>query len=153
MSPPGRPKGEYRSAKREGTSPSETEHRDPSSEGAAALAAPAGQIEAWEQSEVAGFLARQPERQAQFHTLGGVPLKRVCTELDTADTPQADIGLPGQYPYTRGPYPAMYVALARKRGSRLDRLSGTIQADILKEYQAQKEWIFPIVPSVRIVRD
>ena len=35
----------------------------------------------------------------------------------------------------------------------LDRLSGTIQADILKEYMAQKEWIFPIAPSVRIVRD
>jgi methylmalonyl-CoA mutase N-terminal domain/subunit len=39
---------------------------------------------------------------------------------------------------------AMYVALAEKRGLDLDRLSGTIQADILKEYMAQKEWIFPI---------
>ena len=48
---------------------------------------------------------------------------------------------------------AMYVALAQKRGLDLDKLSGTIQADILKEYQAQKEWIFPIAPSVRIVRD
>ena len=38
---------------------------------------------------------------------------------------------------------AMYVALAQKRGYDLNRLSGTIQADILKEYQAQKEWIFP----------
>jgi methylmalonyl-CoA mutase N-terminal domain/subunit len=45
------------------------------------------------------------------------------------------------------------VALAQKRGCDLDRLSGTIQADILKEYQAQKEWAFPIAPSVRIVRD
>src|SRR5206468_223287 len=48
---------------------------------------------------------------------------------------------------------AMYVALAQKRGYDLGKLSGTIQADILKEYQAQKEWMFPIVPSVRIVRD
>src|SRR5512146_772537 len=48
---------------------------------------------------------------------------------------------------------AMYVALARKKGYDLDRLSGTIQADILKEYQAQKEWAFPVAPSVRIVRD
>ena len=32
-------------------------------------------------------------------------------------------------------------------------MSGTIQADILKEYMAQKEWIYPIAPSVRIVRD
>jgi methylmalonyl-CoA mutase N-terminal domain/subunit len=48
---------------------------------------------------------------------------------------------------------AMYVALAKERGNDLNRLSGTIQADILKEYIAQKEWIFPIRPSVRIVRD
>jgi methylmalonyl-CoA mutase N-terminal domain/subunit len=48
---------------------------------------------------------------------------------------------------------AMYVALAEKRGYDPDRLSGTIQADILKEYMAQKEFIFPIAPSVRIVRD
>jgi methylmalonyl-CoA mutase N-terminal domain/subunit len=48
---------------------------------------------------------------------------------------------------------AMYIAVAQKRGLDLDRLSGTIQADILKEYMAQKEWAFPIRPSVRIVRD
>jgi 2-hydroxyisobutanoyl-CoA mutase large subunit len=48
---------------------------------------------------------------------------------------------------------AMYVALAEKRGYDLNKLSGTVQADILKEYMAQKEYIFPIEPSVRIVRD
>src|SRR3954465_11982685 len=48
---------------------------------------------------------------------------------------------------------AMYVVLAEKRGFDLNKLSGTIQADILKEYMAQKEYIFPIDPSVRIVRD
>jgi methylmalonyl-CoA mutase N-terminal domain/subunit len=48
---------------------------------------------------------------------------------------------------------AMYVALAEKRGLDLNKLSGTIQADILKEFMAQKEYIFPIAPSVRIVRD
>jgi len=48
---------------------------------------------------------------------------------------------------------AMYVVMAEKRGYDLDRLSGTVQADILKEYMAQKEYIFPIAPSVRIVRD
>jgi methylmalonyl-CoA mutase N-terminal domain/subunit len=48
---------------------------------------------------------------------------------------------------------AMYVAVAQKRGLDLNKLSGTIQADILKEYMAQKEWAFPIRPSVRIVRD
>jgi methylmalonyl-CoA mutase N-terminal domain/subunit len=48
---------------------------------------------------------------------------------------------------------AMYVVLAEKRGFDLNKLSGTIQADILKEYMAQKEYAFPIEPSVRIVRD
>jgi methylmalonyl-CoA mutase N-terminal domain/subunit len=48
---------------------------------------------------------------------------------------------------------AMYVALAQKRGYDLNKLSGTVQADILKEYMAQKEYIYPIAPSVRICRD
>ncbi len=212
----------------------------------------ASAVESWENDEVAGFLARAPERRPEFTTLGGIPLKRTYTALDVADTPLEDIGLPGRYPFTRGPYPtmyrgrfwtmrqiagfgtaedtnnrfkyligqgqtglstdfdmptlmgydsdhpmsegevgregvaidtladmehlfdgidlekisvsltinpsawillAMYVALAQKKGYDLHKLSGTIQADILKEYMAQKEWIFPIAPSVRIVRD
>jgi len=48
---------------------------------------------------------------------------------------------------------AMYVAVAEARGCDLHRLSGTVQADILKEYVAQKEWIFPIRPSMRLMRD
>ncbi|OLC15021.1 MAG: methylmalonyl-CoA mutase [Candidatus Rokubacteria bacterium 13_1_40CM_69_27] len=48
---------------------------------------------------------------------------------------------------------AMYVALAEARGYDAHRLSGTTQADILKEYVAQKEWIFPIRSSLRLVRD
>ncbi len=210
------------------------------------------QLELWEKDEVAAFLKKQPEREQQFETLGGFPVKRTYTALDVADTPLEDIGLPGQYPFTRGPYPtmyrsrfwtmrqiagfgtgedtnnrfkylisqgqtglstdfdmptlmgydsdhamsegevgregvavdtladmevlfdsidlenisvsmtinptawillAMYVALAQKRGLDPNRLSGTIQADILKEYMAQKEYIYPIAPSVRIVRD
>ena len=48
---------------------------------------------------------------------------------------------------------AMYVAVAEGRGYDLHQLSGTIQNDCLKEYIAQKEWTFPVRPSVRIVRD
>jgi 2-hydroxyisobutanoyl-CoA mutase large subunit len=212
----------------------------------------AKQFEAWEENELAAFLEKAPERQKEFRTLTGFPVKRVYTPLDIADTPLEDIGLPGQYPYTRGPYPtmyrgrvwtmrqiagfgtaedtnkrfhyliaqgqtglsidfdmptlmgfdsdhpmsegevgregvaidtmadmellfegidlekisvsmtinpsawillAMYIAVAQKRGLDMNKLSGTIQADILKEYQAQKEFAFPIRPSVRIVRD
>jgi methylmalonyl-CoA mutase N-terminal domain/subunit len=48
---------------------------------------------------------------------------------------------------------AMYVAVAEGRGTERARLSGTIQNDILKEYQAQKEYVFPPRPSVRLVTD
>ncbi|MFO0144028.1 MAG: methylmalonyl-CoA mutase family protein [Betaproteobacteria bacterium] len=210
------------------------------------------QTKAWEDNEVAAFLKKQAERKEQFFTIGDFPVKRVYTAADVKDTPIADIGLPGQYPFTRGPYPtmyrsrtwtmrqiagfgtgedtnkrfkyliaqgqtgistdfdmptlmgydsdhpmsegevgregvaidtladmealladidlekisvsltinptawillAMYVALAEKRGYDLNKLSGTVQADILKEYMAQKEYIYPIAPSVRICRD
>lgn len=216
------------------------------------LAALQEQLELWEKDEVATFLKKQPERDQQFFTLGGFPVKRTYTALDLEDTPLEDIGLPGQYPFTRGPYPtmyrsrlwtmrqiagfgtgedtnkrfkyliaqgqtglstdfdmptlmgydsdhpmsegevgregvavdtladmealfdgidlenisvsmtinptawillAMYIVLAQKRGNDLNKLSGTVQADILKEYMAQKEYIYPIAPSVRIVRD
>ena len=206
----------------------------------------------WERTEVAGFLARQPERREEFRTESGIPLRRTYTPADVAATAWEDIGLPGREPFTRGPYPtmyrarhwtmrqiagygsptdtnerfksllrfgqtglsvdfdmptlmgydsddemsegevgregvaidvlddmvalfdgidleatsvsmtinptawillAMYVAVAESRGGDLQRLSGTIQNDILKEYVAQKEWIYPIRPSMRIVRD
>jgi methylmalonyl-CoA mutase N-terminal domain/subunit len=48
---------------------------------------------------------------------------------------------------------AMYVATAEKAGTPRQALGGTIQNDILKEYQAQKEFIFPPRPSMRIVTD
>src|SRR5438105_1051352 len=48
---------------------------------------------------------------------------------------------------------AMYVRVAEKAGARREQLGGTIQNDILKEYQAQKEFIFPPRPSMRIVTD
>ena len=48
---------------------------------------------------------------------------------------------------------AMYLANAEKRGVPWSSLRGTIQNDILKEYQAQKEWIFPPEPSMRLVVD
>src|SRR5436309_10238472 len=48
---------------------------------------------------------------------------------------------------------AMYVAVAEKTGVERARLGGTLQNDILKEYQAQKEFVFPPRPSMRLVRD
>src|SRR4051794_5051420 len=48
---------------------------------------------------------------------------------------------------------AFYVAAAEARGIPADRLRGTIQADILKEYIAQKEWCFPVDPAMRLCGD
>jgi methylmalonyl-CoA mutase cobalamin-binding domain/chain len=207
---------------------------------------------AWEADELRAFLERQPESRAAWRTGSGLPVERVYTPADIAGTSFDEIGLPGRYPFTRGPYPtmyrgrpwtmrqiagfgtgadtnqrfryliaqgqtglsvdfdmptlmgydsddpralgevgregvavdtlddvealfadidlerisvsmtinptawillAMYVALAESRGVDPNRLSGTCQTDILKEYIAQKEWIFPIRSSLRLVRD
>jgi methylmalonyl-CoA mutase N-terminal domain/subunit len=48
---------------------------------------------------------------------------------------------------------AMYFAVAERRGVGLDQLGGTIQNDMLKEFIAQKEWISPPGPSVRVIVD
>ncbi len=55
-----------------------------------------------------------------------------------------------------GPAPiimAMYIAVAEKTGVERSKLAGTIQNDIFKEYQAQKEYIYPPRPSVRLITD
>src|SRR3712207_1597308 len=48
---------------------------------------------------------------------------------------------------------AFYVVAAERQGVPADRLAGTIQTDILKEYIAQKEWCFPVDPAMRLVTD
>jgi methylmalonyl-CoA mutase N-terminal domain/subunit len=71
--------------------------------------------------------------------LDGIPLDRVSTSM-TINSPAAVIW-------------AMYIATAEKQGVRPNQLRGTIQNDILKEYIAQKEYIFPPEPSMRLVVD
>jgi methylmalonyl-CoA mutase N-terminal domain/subunit len=48
---------------------------------------------------------------------------------------------------------AFYVVAAERAGVAAEKLSGTIQTDILKEYIAQKEWCFPVDPAMRLVTD
>ena len=69
----------------------------------------------------------------------GIPLDRVSTSM-TINAPAAVIL-------------AMYLAVAEKQGIPLEALEGTVQNDILKEYIAQKEWIYPPTPSLRIISD
>ncbi len=71
--------------------------------------------------------------------LEGIPLDKVSTSM-TINSPAAIIW-------------AMYIATAEKQGVRPDQLRGTIQNDILKEFIAQKEFIFPPEPSMRLVVD
>ena len=48
---------------------------------------------------------------------------------------------------------AMYLVVAEKQGASWEKISGTLQNDILKEYIAQKEWIYPIKPAMKLVID
>jgi methylmalonyl-CoA mutase N-terminal domain/subunit len=196
--------------------------------------------------------AATPERDASFTTLSAEPIKPLYTERDLPQDPAASIGVPGEYPFTRGVYPSMYrgrlwtmrqfagfgtaeetnerfrylidhgqtglstafdmpslmghdsdhprslgevgregvavdtvddmetlfggidlgkvsvsmtinapapimlayyVVAGERQGIPAERLGGTIQADILKEYIAQKEWCFPIDPAMRFLGD
>jgi methylmalonyl-CoA mutase N-terminal domain/subunit len=196
--------------------------------------------------------AATPERPTRFETLSGVPIAPLYVEEDVSEDRDAAIGVPGQFPFTRGVYPSMYrgrlwtmrqfagfgtaeetnerfryllahgqtglstafdmpslmghdsdhpmslgevgregvavdtvddmetlfggidlghvsvsmtinapaaimmafyVVAAERQGVPADRLAGTIQADILKEYIAQKEWCFPIDPAMRLMGD
>jgi methylmalonyl-CoA mutase, N-terminal domain len=206
------------------------------------------ELERWEE-----HYRTSGERDADFETLSGEPLKALYTPKDTADLDYArDLGFPGHYPFTRGVYPSMYrgrlwtmrqfagfgtaaetnarykfllaqgqgglsvafdmptlmgrdsddprsegevgrcgvatdsladfealfdgiplgdistsmtisgpavvvfaffLAAAEKQGVPWNQLDGTLQTDILKEYIAQKEWIFPPRPHLRLIGD
>jgi methylmalonyl-CoA mutase N-terminal domain/subunit len=204
--------------------------------------------ERWEREK----FAASPERDAPFSTISGEPIKPLYTERDLPADPEEAIGLPGEFPYTRGVYPSMYrgrlwtmrqfagfgtaretnarfrylldhgqtglstafdmpslmghdsdhprslgevgregvaidtlddmetlfegipldqvsvsmtinapaaimlafyVVAAERKGIGPEKLAGTIQTDILKEYIAQKEWCFPVDPAMRLVTD
>ena len=77
---------------------------------------------------------------ADMETLfGGIPLGDVSTSM-TINSPAAIVL-------------AYYVCVGEQQGVSRDKLRGTAQTDILKEYIAQKEWIFPPEPSMRLVVD
>ncbi len=100
-----------------------------------------------------GYDTDAPEALGEFGTCGvavsslkdmeilldGIPLDKISSSM-TINSPAAIIW-------------AMYIAVAEKQGVRPEQLRGTIQNDILKEYIAQKEYIFPPEPSMRLVVD
>jgi len=63
----------------------------------------------WESTVLKKALSRSPEREEDFQTESGIPVKRLYTPLDLEETHyENDLGFPGQYPFTRGVYPTMY---------------------------------------------
>jgi methylmalonyl-CoA mutase N-terminal domain/subunit len=108
---------------------------------------------AFDLATLMGYDTDQPEALGEFGKCGvavsslkdmeilldGIPLDKVSTSM-TINSPAAIIW-------------AMYIAAAEKQGVRADQLRGTIQNDILKEFIAQKEFIFPPEPSMRLVVD
>jgi methylmalonyl-CoA mutase N-terminal domain/subunit len=100
-----------------------------------------------------GYDSDAPEAEGEFGRCGvavsslhdmealfdGIPLDKVTTSM-TINSPAAVTW-------------AMYIAAAERQGVPMHELGGTIQNDILKEYIAQKEYIFPPEPSMRLVTD
>ncbi|HEX5417590.1 MAG TPA: methylmalonyl-CoA mutase family protein, partial [Chloroflexota bacterium] len=65
--------------------------------------------ERWENAAVKPTIAKRPERSVEFSTISGEPIERLYTPLDRAGASYLDdLGFPGEYPYTRGPYPTMH---------------------------------------------
>jgi methylmalonyl-CoA mutase N-terminal domain/subunit len=214
---------------------------------------PSAHEKAWEENTLRPTLEKNPERQAEFTTVSGYPIRRLYTPADLPNwDPSRDLGYPGEPPYTRGIHStmhrgrlwtmrqfagfgaaedtnqrfryllsqgqtglstafdlptlmgydsdhslsegevgkcgvaissladmevlfdqiplanvttsmtinspaavvwAMYLAVAEKQGADWRKISGTLQNDILKEYIAQKEYIYPPEPSMRLVID
>jgi methylmalonyl-CoA mutase, N-terminal domain len=214
---------------------------------------PSAKEQAWEKNTLQPALQKSAERQSEFTTISGYPIRRLYTEADLSGwNSDHDLGLPGEPPYTRGIHAtmyrgrlwtmrqfagfgtaedtnqrfryllnqgqtglstafdlptlmgydsdhplsegevgkcgvaissladmevlfdqipiagvttsmtinspaaviwAMYLAVAEKQGADWKKLSGTLQNDILKEYIAQKEYIYPPEPSMRLVID
>src|SRR5260370_24026468 len=214
---------------------------------------PSAKEKAWEENTLRRTLEKNPERQAEFTTVSGYPIRRLYTPADLEGwNPDRDLGYPGEPPYTRGIHStmhrgrlwtmrqfagfgaaedtnhrfryllaqgqtglstafdlptlmgydsdhplsegevgkcglaissladmevlfdqipladvttsmtinspaaviwAMYLAVAEKQGADWKKISGTIQNDILKEYIAQKEYIYPPEPSLRLLID
>ncbi len=108
---------------------------------------------AYDMPTLYGYDTDDPEAEGEFGTCGvavssladmevllaGLPLDKVSTSM-TINSPAAPIW-------------AMYIVAAEKAGVARDRLEGTLQNDILKEFVAQKEFLFPPEPSMRLVTD
>ena len=100
-----------------------------------------------------GYDTDAAEAEGEFGLCGVACASLADMEVLLADLPLADITTSMTINSPAAIIWAMYIAAAEKRGVTRSRLGGTLQNDILKEYIAQKEFIFPPRPSMRLVTD
>ncbi len=100
-----------------------------------------------------GYDTDAPEAVGEFGTCGVAVSSLKDMEILLADIPLGKVSSSMTINSPAAILWAMYIAVAEKQGVSPDRLRGTLQNDILKEYIAQKEYIFPPEPSMRLVVD
>ena len=100
-----------------------------------------------------GYDTDAPEAAGEFGTCGVAVSSLRDMEILLADIPLGKISSSMTINSPASILWAMYIAVAEKQGVSPDQLRGTTQNDILKEYIAQKEYIFPPEPSMRLVVD
>jgi methylmalonyl-CoA mutase N-terminal domain/subunit len=100
-----------------------------------------------------GYDTDAPEAEGEFGKCGVAVSSLADMEVLLDDIPLADITTSMTINSPAAVIWAMYIAAAEKRGIARRKLGGTIQNDILKEFIAEKEYIFPPEPSMRLVVD
>ena len=100
-----------------------------------------------------GFDSDAPQALGEFGKCGVAVSSLRDMEILLADIPLGDVSTSMTINSPAAILWAMYIAVAEKQGASQDQLRGTLQNDILKEYTAQKEYIFPPEPSMRLVVD
>ncbi len=100
-----------------------------------------------------GYDSDAPEALGEFGKCGVAISSLADMELLFAGIPMSDVSTSMTINSPAAILWAMYIAAAEKQGAHRSQLRGTLQNDILKEYIAQKEFLFPPLPSMRLVTD
>ncbi len=108
---------------------------------------------AFDMPTLMGLDTDAPEAEGEFGRCGVAVSSLQDMEILLSDLPLAKISTSMTINSPAAVIWAMYIAAAEKKGVKKTELRGTLQNDILKEYIAQKEYIFPPEPSMRLVTD
>ncbi len=108
---------------------------------------------AYDMPTLYGYDTDDPEADGEFGTCGVAVSSLADMEILLAEIPLDRVSTSMTINSPAAPIWAMYIAAAEKRGFPRATLEGTLQNDILKEFVAQKEFLFPPEPSIRLVTD